>query len=438
MAAVMAAHFAEKQGYYSSGNEISTGWHTLTEAKRVCAADCRIVGFCFQGDTSNHQKVWVFFKSQGCSFGAALDWRTFEKELPLPPELQDDIYIVKAKVQLQEHQGSYYGAGNDVAAGKFTLAEAKRKCLDDPYCEGFCFNGDASGGQNVHCYFKSGNTGCGDGAGWTRFSKPSFSSPPQRHVHIDAAQPEWSMGSISCEQEAESCGAGYARRTEADLGGGLYISIKAFDCVPADCLAECKHVVESMLRDIPLHIKQRMVQNQVHVGVMGKNQMTLDLPPYDWLKSGQSGDGRGWNQTRGLGGTLHCPCSSIAEENLMMHPDDCYSNESIMVHEFAHTVMRCGFDQALLDKVQQAYDWCKARPSQFDGSQYWMSNTDEFWAELTQGWFHGSNRTDVNNGIVTRDMVRKQVPLMAQLFAEVYGNNPWVYTDDCPHPEKWH
>ena len=122
----------------------------------------------------------------------------------------------------------------------------------------------------------------------------------------------------------------------------------------------------------------------------------------------------------------------------MMHPDDCYGSESIMVHEFAHTVMRCGFAQPLFDKVQQAYDWCKARPQQYDGSQYWMSNTDEFWAELTQGWFHGSIRTDVNNGIITRDLVRSQVPLMDALFTEVYGNNPWIYTNNCPHPEKWH
>ena len=35
----------------------------------------------------------------------------------------------------------------------------------------------------------------------------------------------------------------------------------------------------------------------------------------------------------------------------MMYPSDGYSVESIMVHEFGHTVMDCGFHEAQLAKA---------------------------------------------------------------------------------------
>ena len=47
--------------------------------------------------------------------------------------------------------------------------------------------------------------------------------------------------------------------------------------------------------------------------------------------------------TRGLGGTLAVPVTSCGEENLMaIDADPHYRDESILVHEFGHTVMEVG------------------------------------------------------------------------------------------------
>jgi hypothetical protein len=66
-----------------------------------------------------------------------------------------------------------------------------------------------------------------------------------------------------------------------------------------------------------------------------------------------------------------------------------------------------------------------------------MSNADEYWAEMTQAWFHATVRTDVNNGIRTRADIKKRDPKMASLLTQIYGDGSWRYTQDCPNVERW-
>jgi len=66
-----------------------------------------------------------------------------------------------------------------------------------------------------------------------------------------------------------------------------------------------------------------------------------------------------------------------------------------------------------------------------------MSNADEYWAEMTQAWFHATVRTDVNNGIRTRSDVKKRDPKIASLLTQIYGDGSWRYTQDCPNVERW-
>ena len=57
------------------------------------------------------------------------------------------------------------------------------------------------------------------------------------------------------------------------------------------------------------------------------------------------GDGRSWDTgVRGLGGTVIVPTCSVGEENVLRRPhgEDRFALQSILVHEFAHTVMEVG------------------------------------------------------------------------------------------------
>ena len=52
--------------------------------------------------------------------------------------------------------------------------------------------------------------------------------------------------------------------------------------------------------------------------------------------------GRWWDtRARGLGGTLHIPVSSGAEENLLCYSNDRYRSEDIFLHEFSHGIQVC-------------------------------------------------------------------------------------------------
>lgn len=93
-----------------------------------------------------------------------------------------------------------------------------------------------------------------------------------------------------------------------------------------------------MLYDTPPDIKQRMVDAGAALGIIGRDQMTCNLPPHANLK--HAGCERDLDRdTRGLGGNRDVPTASVGEENVLMDPDDRYAQESILIHEFAH---RCG------------------------------------------------------------------------------------------------
>ena len=53
------------------------------------------------------------------------------------------------------------------------------------------------------------------------------------------------------------------------------------------------------------------------------------------------------DQSRGQGATKSLPVTTFAEDNVLMLPCCGHRDESILVHEVAHSVMNLGFDAAL-------------------------------------------------------------------------------------------
>merc|ERR1712014_258340 len=101
-----------------------------------------------------------------------------------------------------------------------------------------------------------------------------------------------------------------------------------------------------MLSEANIEVVSRMVQCGCSVGVIGRSQKTTDLPPHTCFRGLRLLDGRDYDiGTRGLGGTKYNPVSTVGEENVTMRDDSHYPSESILVHEFGHAVMNCGFDE---------------------------------------------------------------------------------------------
>ncbi len=163
------------------------------------------------------------------------------------------------------------------------------------------------------------------------------------------------------------------------------IVIKAHEAVDDQALLEAYRRLDMMLRHLPI-VRANLKQAGAELHIIGRNQVTSDLPEHQHLKGKKIYDGKLTvdERTRGLGGLL----TSCGEENLLHLPEDRYKGRDICVHEFAHNVQDKGMSEAVRAKVRAQY-----RSSLDKGlwkGSYAASNESEFFAELTM-WYFGTH-----------------------------------------------
>uniref|UniRef100_A0A0G4HKX3 Uncharacterized protein n=1 Tax=Chromera velia CCMP2878 TaxID=1169474 RepID=A0A0G4HKX3_9ALVE len=339
-----------------------------------------------------------------------------------------------------EVRAGYLASGNDVEAKWCTVEEAFQICEGNDQMCGFTFQGAQGETGQVYVYFKALNTDAVDGDnGWCYVLRPQGkTNKPAAAVEKEKEKEGPKRGE---REEKVGGGEGYTERIWIeDLPGrtGRCFPVTAFECVDAEAVRECKRVLEKMLGDADREVIGRMCDTKgFAVGIIGRSQVGSDLPPHSFLKNMKTFDGRPFDEgTRGVGGTKHVPLTSVGEENVLMWDVDRYSSESILVHEFAHSVMETGFSSAQADRIARIYENCLKQRG-CSKSLYMYSTKDELWANGSQAWFHAIARTDVNRGIVTRQALKKEHPDLSELMEEVYGNGTWLYRDTCPKPTKW-
>ena len=104
------------------------------------------------------------------------------------------------------------------------------------------------------------------------------------------------------------------------------------------------------------------------------------------------------------------PASSCAEENLLGYKDDPYRGESILIHEFAHTMHEMGvnaIDKTFDAHLQQLYQQAMKKglwKNTYDAADY-----REYWAEGVQCWFDANNKANPPNGIHNQISTRHRV-----------------------------
>jgi cyclophilin family peptidyl-prolyl cis-trans isomerase len=170
---------------------------------------------------------------------------------------------------------------------------------------------------------------------------------------------------------------------------------------------------------------QAMAANKVRLVVMAWNEYTTDVPEHRHLQSRVFWDRR----ARGLGATLRNPVVSCAEENLLCFPNDPYSTENILIHEFAHAIhgtagpaLGADFDRRLRAAFKKATE-----QGLFQGT-YAGTNASEYWAEAVQSWFDNNRENDsLHNHVNTRAELKEYDPELAELVAEILGDGPWRY-----------
>jgi cyclophilin family peptidyl-prolyl cis-trans isomerase len=237
---------------------------------------------------------------------------------------------------------------------------------------------------------------------------------------VCAGEPSWQVGPVP-DALRESLGlAPFYQKHIAVAGFPIVGSAKVSD----NALREAAWIVRHVVGDRD-DILQAMAANKVRLVVMAWNEYTTDVPEHSQMQPKVFWDRR----ARGLGATLHNPVVSCAEENVLCYPNDPYSTENILIHEFAHAIhgtagqaLGADFDQ----RLRAAYK--NAKMSGLFKDTYAGTNASEYWAEAVQDWFDDNRENDsLHNHVNTRAELKEYDPQLAELVAEVLGGGPWRY-----------
>ncbi|MDE3068421.1 MAG: hypothetical protein KGJ60_12855 [Verrucomicrobiota bacterium] len=163
------------------------------------------------------------------------------------------------------------------------------------------------------------------------------------------------------------------------------IPIKAPAVVENRAMYEAYRRISRQLQHL-LMVASNLAASGVEVHIIGRHQVTSDLPEFRHLKGkplpeyhGETIDQR----TRGMGGRL----TSVGEENLLKLKDDHYYGRDILVHEFAHAIRQYGIPLNVVERFNRQYGRSLAK-GLWKGA-YAGSNADEYFAELTM-WYFGT------------------------------------------------
>ena len=70
-----------------------------------------------------------------------------------------------------------------------------------------------------------------------------------------------------------------------------------------------------MLADTPMTICKRLAENEADIAIIGRDQVTSDVPPHNHLRDQECATGNRTfdNGTRGVGGNMSCPTCSVGQ-----------------------------------------------------------------------------------------------------------------------------
>jgi len=211
--------------------------------------------------------------------------------------------------------------------------------------------------------------------------------------------------------------------------GGLPIVSSAK--VPDAALLEAQAIVVRMTSK-RADVLEAMIARKTRVAIMAKTEVTTDIPEHRDLNI--AFPQTDWNRRcRGVGATLVRPACSGTEENLLQLDDDRYHGESILIHEFGHTMLVMGLDG--IEPTFRADLWAAYADAMARGlftNTYAATNADEYWAEGVQDWFDANltakPANGIHNEIGTRAELKTYDPALARLLERVFGNDEWRWS----------
>ena len=199
-------------------------------------------------------------------------------------------------------------------------------------------------------------------------------------------------------------------------------------------LDEAEWILDGMLEGRP-DLRQALRESGAYLIVVGHDEFVHQIPEYSHLEPPLY-----WaRRSRGFGAHPGNPATSVGAENLLRMRGDPMGDESILVHEFAHTVQHMGLDRmdpGFSPRLQQCF--AAARLAGLWEGKYAATNAAEYWAEGVQSWFDTNRPPDHDhNEVNTRAELRAYDSGLAALCEEVFGKTLWRYTHPAVRQSGW-
>lgn len=193
--------------------------------------------------------------------------------------------------------------------------------------------------------------------------------------------------------------------------------------VPDSCFVAAHRTLYAMTSLLKPEVLSAMQKAGARIAIMARYEGETDLPERRYLVNDTS---LNWDvRARGMGGVLHAPLTSCAEENILAYQIDKYHAEDILVHEFAHAIHLMGILQVepdINDRLCALLAKAKARGTYKD--TYRLSNHEEYFAEAVQDWFNVNAEVQhadgKHNWINTREELRSADPDMYALLSRYF------------------
>ena len=139
-------------------------------------------------------------------------------------------------------------------------------------------------------------------------------------------------------------------------------SVKVSDVAILETGYLFNHIMGSINDDVAERIRKR----NVLCILVGKDELTSEIPQFVTNKTGKELDFYNWRQRGFLRHIDGRPVVLFAEEDVLEYEGG-MQNESILIHEFGHVIQGAGFDADLQKKVHEAFAKAKARSIWNDG-----------------------------------------------------------------------
>ena len=131
-------------------------------------------------------------------------------------------------------------------------------------------------------------------------------------------------------------------------------------------ILETGYLFNHMMASINDAVAERIRKRNVLCILVGKDELTSEIPQFVTNKTGKELDFYNWRQRGFLRHIDGRPVVLFAEEDVLEYEGG-MQNESILIHEFGHVIQGAGFDADLHKKVHEAFAKAKARSIWNDG-----------------------------------------------------------------------